>query len=95
MQMALLGLSDKGYALSANEIWQGRPAVVAYRLSELGEAQFKSWIGRLSYRIRGIALNPSGLSRVLYAILGVFLALLWTHRRLIVAVFQYLKRLLL
>jgi len=54
MQMALLELSDKGYALSANEIWQGRPAVSAYRLSELGEAQFKSWIGRLSYRIRAL-----------------------------------------
>ena|SRR5260370_28449204 len=92
MQMALLELSDKGYALSGNEIWQGRPAVVAYRLSELGEAQFKSWIARLGYRIKSIASNSSGLSRVLYTVFGVLLTLIWAHRQLIAVAFRYLKK---
>src|SRR6266481_1829419 len=92
MQMALLELSDKGYALSANEIWQGRPAVSAYRLSELGEVQFKSWVERVGYGVKGIAMNPSGLSRVFYTILGLLIGIAWTHRQLVVAVFRYLKK---
>jgi len=92
IQMALWYLSDKGYVLSANEIWRGRPGVVAYRLSELGEVQFKPRIARLGYGIKCIASNPSGQSRVFYTILGFLLAVSWAHWHLILVAFQHLKK---
>ncbi|SRR5712691_7079064 len=93
MKMALLELFDKGYVLSTEEIWGGNPAVVAHRLSELGELQFKSRLARAGHLIKSVALNPSGLSRAFYTVLGILITLAWTHRRFVAAAFDYLKKL--
>jgi hypothetical protein len=60
---------------------------------KLGEMQFRSGAERFGYRVKEIALNPSGLSRVFYAVLGGIAALLWAYRQAVVAAFQYLKKL--
>ena len=92
MHMALLELYDSGFVLSANEVWEGN-AVVAYRLSKLGEMQFRSGVARFAHRVKEIALNPSGLSRVFYAVLGGMAALLWAYRQIVVGALVYLKKL--
>jgi len=94
MQMALLELSDKGHVLSSEETWGGNPTVVAHRLSKLGELQFKSWPVRAGHWIKSVALNPSGLSRAFYTVLGILVTLAWTHRQLVAAAFHYLKKLM-
>jgi hypothetical protein len=93
MEIALLELSDKGHVLSSQETWGGNPAVVAHRLSELGELQFKSWPARAGHWIKSVALNPSGLSRAFYTAVGILITLAWAHRQLVAAAFHYLKKL--
>jgi hypothetical protein len=93
MQMALLELYDKGHVLSSEETWGGNPAVVAHRLSELGELQFKSWSARAGHWIKSVALNPSGLSRAFWTAVGILLTLGWTHRQLVIAAIRYIKKL--